>query len=67
MLIDDDFLKPYLEAVKTARAARLAVAQMTGDNEATRAALLRADEAYQRAYKVLAEMTESCTEGDGKF
>jgi hypothetical protein len=62
MFMDDERLRPYLDAVKAARSARQAIARMAETDQLLRAELLRADEAYQQTYKELAEIVESCIE-----
>jgi hypothetical protein len=60
--MDDDRLKPYLDAVKAARVARYAVARMAEFDQSLHEDLLRANEKYQQAYKELAFITDAFIE-----
>jgi len=63
MFIDEDRLKPYLDAVKKARTARHALEKMAHIHDESREKYLRANAEYQRAYKELAEVAEACAQG----
>ncbi|BFT64329.1 hypothetical protein PMm318_A50880 [Pseudomonas moorei] len=63
MFIDDDRLKPYLDAVKKARAVRHALRQILDSHDDTLEKYLRANAEYQRAYRELAELAEACAQG----
>lgn len=63
MFIDEERLKPYLDAVKQARIARRAVRQVSNSEEEALARYLRADAEYLRACRALAEIAEACVQG----
>jgi hypothetical protein len=63
MFIDEDRLKPYVDAVKNARALRHALSQVTNADDDSCALFLRAEAEYRRAYKELADMAEACVQG----
>lgn len=63
MFIDEDRLKPYLDAVKKARIVRHALSQITDYDDEALAKYLRADAEYQRACRELAEVAEACAQG----
>lgn len=57
MLIKDECLEPYLEAVKTARASLQRASLRVSDAD-SRAALVEAEAKYQRAYEQLWDASE---------
>lgn len=64
MFVDEDRLKPYLDAVKKARTLRNdALKQMANCPDDSADFFLRADAEYQRAYRELAEVAEACAQG----
>jgi hypothetical protein len=63
MFIDEDRLKPYLDAVKKARAVRHALKLISDTHDDALEKYLRADAEYQRAYRELAELAEACAQG----
>ncbi|MDB5994437.1 MAG: hypothetical protein JWP42_1573 [Pseudomonas sp.] len=64
MFIDEDRLKPYLDAVKKARTVRNeALRQLNNFDDDSRDIFLRADAQYRRACKELADVAEAFVQG----